>query len=187
MDKAQNIFSILLFCICVQTVSAQTRISVQGASVLPTAELQDAADVGFGGCLNISTPVYYSNLEAVLSAGYYLCGYKENLPDYKFSFTTAPLLLGLRWNFTDVDFIPYAAFYGGVFFNTYRLEIDDKVFGLYTARTVDRHLGFAGELGFRMNLNPDFDIEVCARYNHLKNKYIARSFVEIQSGVDVRF
>lgn len=168
-------------------VYGQARLSIQGASVFPAGELQDAADVGFGGSFTFTFPVYFSNLEAALSAGYYLCGYKENLPDYQFSFSSLPVAAGLRWNFTDVDFIPFAGVYAAGFFHEYNLEIDDKIFGIYRAKTKDTHWGIVSEAGLRMNLHPAFDIEVSARYNHLKNKYIARSFLFIQTGLDYRF
>jgi hypothetical protein len=165
---------------------AQPRFSYQGSAVFPTGYLEDAVEVGFGNTINASVNVFYSNLEVTASIGYYFCGFKEDLPDYNFSLKTIPILVGGRINLTDHDFIPYLGIQAGIYLNEYNLEIDDKIFGLYTAKTKENHLGAAVELGFRMNLSPSFDIDVNAKYNLLKNKYIARSFVLIQAGFAIR-
>lgn len=154
---------------------------------MPTGFLEDAVDVGYGGTIEANYSFIYSNLEAALSFGYLYCGYKENLPQYDFSFSSIPILIGIKFNLTDFDFIPYLGLETGIFFNDYFVEVDDGALGKIQFVTHEYHLGIAPYLGFRMNLSQFFDLDVTAKYNRLKNKYIARSFVLVQTGFAYRF
>lgn len=159
---------------------------MQGGTVIPTGFLEDAVEVGFGGNLNFSHTLFFSNLEITASTGYYYCGFKEDLPDYNFTLTSVPLLIGGKLNFTDHDFIPYIGLETGIYFTKYQLEIDYGLLGKLDAVTEDTHFGFAPILGFRMNITPNFDIDFNAKYNRIRTKYIARAYLVIQTGFAIR-
>ena len=71
---------------------AQLKITLQGASAIPTGYAADAVSLGYGGDINFSYPFMLPNLELSLTTGYYYFGFKENLPDYDFAFSSIPLL-----------------------------------------------------------------------------------------------
>lgn len=165
---------------------AQFRVGSQGSVAIPAGYFEDAVDVGFGTNINFSSTVFYSNIEVTGSIGYYNCGFKEDLPDYNFRFQTIPILIGARYNFTDVDFIPYAGFDAGLYYSKYYLEIDYGLLGSLSTEEREAKFGFSPVLGFRMNMSPLFDVDVNARYNRIRTKYIARAFVSIQAGIAFR-
>ncbi len=179
-------FTIVIIIFLFHTSFAQLRIGMQGGTVIPTGFLEDAVEVGFGGNLNFNYSLFFSNFELSASTGYYYCGFKEDLPDYNFTLTSIPLMVGAKINFTDHDFIPYIGFETGVYYARYHLDIDYGLLGKLDAITEDTHFGFAPMMGFRMNITPDFDIDFSARYNRIRTKYIARAFLLIQTGLAIR-
>ncbi|MDP2303793.1 MAG: outer membrane beta-barrel protein [Ignavibacteria bacterium] len=186
--KIKRSFRSLLFILILSTINhfPQMRIGSQGSVAIPAGFFEDAVDVGFGTNVNFSTTVLYSNFELTGSIGYYKCGFKEDLPDYNFKFETIPLLIGARFNFTDVDFIPYVGFDAGLYHSKYYLEIDYGLLGTLSAKETENKFGFSPVVGFRMNMTPFFDVDVNARYNRIRTKYIARAFVSIQAGIAFR-
>ena len=167
--------------------TAQLKIRVQGTAAIPTGYAEDAVALGYGGNINISYPVLISNLELSLTTGYFYFGFKENLPDYDFSFSSVPVIAGLRFNLNDFDFIPYVGVEGGIYISEYFLEIDYGIFGKTSVLTKDTHWGIAPEFGFKMNLTPSFDVDVNAKYNRIDTKYIARAYLLFQTGFTYKF
>jgi len=185
LNRFVCIFFILL--ILAVTVNAQVRLSIHGASVVPTGSFQDAVEVGYGGNITISYLPFNPYIELSLSSGYYFCGYKKDLPDYNVAYTTIPLLAGIRLNFTDFDFIPYIGLDAGIYFPRYDIEVDYGLLGKNAYTTYDRDPGIVPYAGFRMNLVSNLDMDVNAKYNRINTKYIARSFLLIQTGFAYRF
>ncbi|RPI76182.1 MAG: hypothetical protein EHM47_00595, partial [Ignavibacteriales bacterium] len=161
---------------------AQIKVRLQGGAAIPTGYAEDAVALGYGGNINFSYPVFISNLEVSLTTGYYYFGFKENLPDYDFSFSSIPVIAGLRFNLNDFDFIPYIGVEGGVYISEYFVEIDYGFFGKTSVLTKATHWGIAPEFGFKMNLTPSFDVDVNAKYNRIDTKYIARAYLLFQTG-----
>jgi len=166
---------------------AQLKIRIQGATAIPTGYAEDAVSLGYGENINFSYPVFISNLELSLTTGYYYFGYKENLPDYNFSFSSIPVIAGLRLNLNDYDFIPYIGVEGGIYISEYFIEIDYGLFGKSSARTKATHWGISPEFGFKMNLTPSLDLDVNAKYNRINTKYIARAYLLFQTGFTYKF
>ena len=185
MIQKRNIklFIITLFIILLCFPSfAQVKIRLQGATAIPTGFAEDAVSLGYGGNINLSHYLINSYFEISLTAGYYQFGFKENLPDYNFSFKSIPLIAGLRFNFTDYDFIPYVGLEGGIYFTEYLTEFDDGFLGINSVITKATHWGLSPEAGFKINLTPLFDLDVNAKYNRINTQYIARAYLLIQTG-----
>lgn len=180
-----SLFLVLFLLPSVST--AQLKVRLQGSAAIPTGYAEDAVSLGYGGNINFSHPFLINNLEVTLTAGYYYFGFKENLPDYDFSFSSVPVIAGLRFNLNDFDFIPYVGIEGGLYINQYYLHIDYGFFGVTSVLTKETHLGISPEFGFKMNLTPSFDVDVNAKYNRIKTNYIARAYLLFQTGFTYKF
>jgi hypothetical protein len=53
--------------------------------------------------------------------------------------------------------------------------------------TKDRSWGISPEAGFKINLTPELDLDVNAKYNRINTKYITRAFVLVSSGFSYKF
>jgi outer membrane protein W len=180
-------FIFLVYALLMSTYSCgQIKIRIQGSAAIPTGYSEDIVSVGYGGNLNFSY-AFNSSFEVSLTSGYYNFGYKENLPDYVFSFSAVPVLVGFRYNILDYNFIPYIGLEGGAYFSRYNLTIDYGFFGKDNIITFDKSWGISPEVGFKINLTPMMDLDVNAKYNRIKTNYITRAFVLIQSGFSYRF
>lgn len=180
---------LIVFIIVIFTsgLTAQLRLSLNGASLIPAGSFQDAVEVGYGGNLTLSYLPFNPYVEFSLTSGYYHCGYKKDLPDYSVTYSAIPVLAGVRLNFTDFDFIPYVGIEAGLYFPKYVVEVDDGLLGKSSYTTYDRDPGITACAGFRMNLLSNVDIDVNAKYNRLNTKYIGRAFLLIQTGFAYRF
>ncbi|OGU45898.1 MAG: hypothetical protein A2000_12345 [Ignavibacteria bacterium GWB2_36_8] len=184
----KKILIVLLTCFGLQANDfAQLMIRLQGAAAIPTGYAEDAVSLGYGGNINFSKQFLFPNLELSLTTGYYHFGFKENLPDYDFSFSSIPVLAGLRFNLNDYDFIPYIGLEGGIYISEYFLEIDYGLLGKTSSTTKKTHWGLSPELGFKMNLTPVFDVDVNAKYNRINTVYIARAYLLFQTGFTYKF
>lgn len=178
---------ILFFSILFSSPSdAQLRVAVQGTSVVPTGELETYTEVGYGGSVVISYYPVTTDFEFTLSSGFYLAGLKENLPGYDFDIEFLPVALGLRYNFGDVNLIPFAGAEAGYYKSKYILLIKSPILGNSLTETREWNFGYAPYLGFRMNLSEALDFEVSAKYNVIITKYIGRGFINIMSGIAYR-
>lgn len=164
----------------------QIRSSLQVAAAIPAGYFEDVAEVGAGSTLNLAYYPINSNLEFSFSTGYYLCGFKENLPGYTFRYSGIPVLAGVKFNFTDFDFIPYAGLEAGVFFDRYLVTIDYGILGKFSTETTAVNPALTPYIGFRMNLSPMLDLDVNAKYQRINTKYYPRAYILIQTGIAVR-
>jgi hypothetical protein len=169
------------------SVLGQGKFRIQGATAIPTGYAEDAVSLGYGGSLNFSIPVIFSNIELSLTAGYYEFGFKENLPDYNFKFKSLPVIAGFRFNFNDVDLIPYMGIETGIYITEYFTKIDYGVFGNTETITNETHWGISPEAGIKMNITPSIDLDVKAKYNYIRTVYIARAFLLIETGFAIKF
>lgn len=165
---------------------AQLHARLQGSAAIPTGYAEDAVSLGYGGNLNFAYALN-TQFEITLTAGYYFFGFKENLPDYDFSFSSIPILAGLRWNLTDYNFIPYLGLEAGAYVTEYLTEVDYGYFGKTSVTTDETHWGISPEAGFKINLTPALDVDVNAKYNRINTKYIARAYLLIQTGFSYKF
>ena len=167
-------------------IYGQVRIRLQGSAAIPTGYSEDIVSVGFGSNFNLSY-AFNSSFEVSFTTGYYKFGFKENLPDYTFSFSTIPVLVGVRYNILDYNFIPYIGLEGGKYFSRFNLVIDYGYFGKSDVVTKDGSWGISPEAGFKINLTSELDLDVNAKYNRINTKYITRAYVFVQSGFLYKF
>lgn len=179
---------LLFFIILLNSDSfSQTKLRLQLATAIPTGYAEDAVSLGYGGSINISSPIFISNIELSVTAGYYQFGFKENLPDYDFNFTSIPIIAGVRFNFTDVDVIPYIGLESGVYITEYLTKISFGFFGDTSTVTNAIHWGISPEAGFKINIIPELDLDVKAKYNYIRTVYIARAYLLIETGFTIKF
>lgn len=184
--KLKYIIFLISVLLIYSNTYGQFKIRVQGSAAIPTGYSEDVVSVGFGSSFNVSYS-FNSSFEVSFSTGYYKFGYQENLPDYTFSFNTIPVLIGVRYNILDYNFIPYIGLEGGGYFSRFDLTIDYGYFGKDNVITKDRSWGISPEAGFKINLTPELDLDVNAKYNRINTKYITRAYVFIQSGFSYKF
>ncbi|HZW39502.1 MAG TPA: outer membrane beta-barrel protein [Ignavibacteriaceae bacterium] len=175
-------YTLLLLILFVLPVNAQFNLGLNGAAAIPTGYNEDYVDLGFGGNVNITYPVDFLNMELSLTSGYYYFGLKENLPEYNYSYSTIPVLAGVKIRLYEGSIVPYIGFEAGAYITRYDLELDYGYVFKYNVITKETHFGFAPELGFRLPLNEYFNVDVKAKYNRVNTKYVSRAFVLIQTG-----
>lgn len=166
---------------------SQPKLRLQVATAIPTGYAEDAVSLGYGGSFNFSSPLLVSNIELSITAGYYQFGFKENLPDYDFKFTSIPIIAGIRFNLTDIDVIPYVGIESGIYITEYLTKISFGFFGDTSTVTNAIHWGVSPEAGFKINITPSFDLDVKAKYNYIRTVYIARAYLLIETGFTFKF
>ncbi len=165
---------------------AQFRTGLQISALIPTGELEAQTEVGYGGVFNASYYPFTTDFEFTFSASFFRAGLKENLPDYDLDVDFIPVVVGVRYNFGDVNVIPFAGIEGGVYFSKYDLLIKSRLLGNSSTTTKDQGFGYAPYIGLRMNLSEALDFEVTAKYNTVITPYVGRGYVNILSGITSR-
>jgi hypothetical protein len=178
----KKLFFILLLILFALSTKAQFRFTINTSAALPTGYLEDAVSLGYGGNLNFGYQFLFPNFELSFTSGYYHFGFKENLPDYDFSFSSIPVLVGFKIYLGDYDFIPYIGFESGVYLTKYLTEVDYGFFGKSSVITRATHFGISPELGLKLLLHPNFDVDINTKYNRINTDYIARAYLLIQTG-----
>ncbi|GJQ32940.1 MAG: hypothetical protein HBSAPP04_17790 [Ignavibacteriaceae bacterium] len=166
----------------------QIGVRLQGSAAIPAGQLENHVDAGLGGNISFNLPVLFPGLELTLTTGYYYCGLKENLPGYDFNFKSVPLTAGFRYLIGEGNEItPYIGIEGGAFFTEYFLEVDYGLLGKPVEITREVTPGISPEAGFRIYIAPGLDIDVNARYNRIRTKYVSRAYIALQSGFRIKF
>jgi len=170
------------------SASPQLGIRLQGSAAIPAGQLENHVDAGLGGNISFNYPILIPGLEVSLTTGYYYCGLKDNLPGYEFNFKSIPLTMGLRYVFGEGNEItPYIGVEGGAFFTEYFLEVDYGLNGKPVEITKEVTPGISPEAGFRIYIAPGLDVDVNARYNRIRTKYVSRAYIALQSGFRLKF
>jgi len=165
---------------------AQVRAGFQGSSVVPTGELETYAEVGYGGALNLSFYPVTTDFEFTFTAGYFRAGLKQNLKDLDVDLYMIPVTAGVRYNFGDVNVIPFVGGEAGFINSKYLVLSKSVVLGNSLSETKEWNFTYTYYTGFRMNLSETLDFEVTAKYNTVITKYIGRGFINIMSGLTYR-
>lgn len=187
MKNLNKVFCFLFIYFSINCM-AQPGLRVQGSAAIPSGQLENHVDAGFGGNISFNLPAFLPGFEFSLTTGYYYCGLKENLPDYDFNFKSIPLTAGVRYLFGEGNEItPYIGVEGGLYFTEYFLEVDYGLLGKPVEITKEVTPGFAPEAGFRIYIAPGLDLDVNARYNRIKTKYVSRAYIALQSGFRIKF
>ena len=173
---------ILLAVLFTGFIQAQGKMAagVQAGIAIPMGDFGDGYKMGFGGAGNF---VYHINpmLDVTGSIGYLTFSGKE--ADYTFS--SIPVLAGIRYAFGKGNLNPYASGELGLHFGTFDTpEIVSPGFGTIgggSASSTD--FGIALGAGFLYQLSPKLDLDVNAKFNNIFSEGSSTSFISIMAGV----
>ena len=179
----KQLLSVLLFAVLFTGfINAQGKmaVGVQGGIALPMGDFGDGFDMGFGG---IGTFAYHVNpmLDVTGSAGYLTWGAKVG----DATFSSIPVLAGVRYYFGQGKFHPYVAGELGLYFST--VDVPAVVipglgtFGGGTESGSD--FGFGAGAGFLYQLSPKLDLDVNAKFSSIATEGSSSSFIRIMAGV----
>ncbi len=183
MKKA--LFTVLVLLLAVSLTQAQDKgdmgVSVQGGIALPMGDFGDAYDLGFGGT---GTFQYYlnKNLAITGTAGYLTWSNSQDMADATFS--TIPLLAGVRYFVGKGNFKPYVNGKVGLYFSSSDVTVDLGFFGgeqSVSSSTTD--LGVGVGAGFLMPLGKNLNLDVSASYDIIMTSGSSTSFISVLGGV----
>ncbi len=134
--------ALILFAPVWQTQAQDQGISAQVALGIPTGDMGDGYGMGFG---LVGTYVHKlgDQLYGTGSLGYKYFG----MSDLDGSFSTIPLLVGVRYLFSDEGVKPYAGAEIGLHFWSASVEIDLYTFGNYDVSSSGTDFGFTPYAG----------------------------------------
>lgn len=182
-------FTIFVMLIAVSLTQAQNKgdmgVSVQAGVALPMGDFGDVYDFGFGGT---GTFQYYlnKNLSITGTVGYLTWSRNEDFGDG--SFSSIPVLAGVRYYLGKGDFKPYLAGKVGLYMSSYDYEftVTNPFTGGTTTQTFDdssSDLGFGFGGGFLLPLGKNLDLDVSASYDIISTEGSSSSFISVMGGV----
>lgn len=161
--------------------NAQSKMAVglQAGVAIPIGDFGNAYKLGFGGQ---GTFAYHINpmLDVTASVGYLTWSGKD--ADYTFS--SVPVLAGVRYYFGQGKFHPYVAGELGMHFTSVKVPsvtVGGFTFGGGTAS--DSFFGFGAGAGFLYQLGPKLDLDVNAKFNSISSSGSSSSYISIMAGV----
>lgn len=196
----QLISVILLAVLFTGFINAQSKmaVGVQGGIAIPMGDFGDAADLGFGGQGNFAYKVS-PNLQVTGSVGYLYWSYKTDGDFASGSFSSVPVLAGIRYTFPAKGFTPYVMAQLGVHFvsSSFEFEVDPFDFLTKTSGSESvnatmetqefsdssTEFGFGAGAGFLLPLGPKLDLDVNATFNSIATEGSATNYIGIMAGV----
>jgi len=172
----KQLLSVLLLAVLFTGfINAQSKMAfgLQAGIAIPTGDFGDVYDMGFGGQGNFA---YHINpmLDVTASVGYLTWSGKD--ADYTFS--SVPLLAGLRYYFGKDKFKPYIAGELGVHFTSFDYEFSGVSYS-----SSDSYFGFGAGAGFLYKMGPNLDLDVNAKYNSISTEGSSSSYISVMAGV----
>lgn len=172
----KQLLSVLLLAVLFTGfINAQSKMAfgLQAGVAIPMGDFGDAYDMGFGGQGNF---VYHINpmLDVTASVGYLT--WSGNEADYTFS--SVPVLAGVRYYFGKDKFKPYVAGELGMHFTSFDYEFEG-----ISASSSDSYFGFGVGAGFLYKMGPNLDLDVNAKYNSISTEGSSSSYISIMAGV----
>jgi hypothetical protein len=179
----KQLLSVLLLAVLFTGfINAQGKMAVgiQAGIALPMGDFGDGYDMGFGG-QGIFVYHINPNLDITGSAGYLTWGGKEG--DYTFS--SIPILAGVRYYFGKDKFNPYVAGELGMHFYTFDVpEVVIPGYGTIGGGSESSsNFGFGFGAGFLYQLSPKLDLDVNAKYNSISGDGGSSNYIGIMAGV----
>jgi len=162
MKKFLSILSIVLLISGLSFAQGKMGVSVQGGIALPMGDFGDGYDMGFGGT---GTFVYNlnPNFSITATAGYLT--WSGKVAD--FTFSSIPVLAGVRYAFGKGKFNPYVAGQLGMHFVTVKSP-SIVVLGIDIGGSAsDSNFGFAAGAGFLYALSNNLNLDVNAMFNSI--------------------
>lgn len=176
-------------------INAQSKmaVGVQGGIAIPMGDFGDAVDLGFGGQGNFAIDVS-PFLQVTGSIGYTTWSYKTNSVTTSGSFSTVPLLAGIRYTFPAIGFKPYLMAQLGAHFISSKITYDYIILlvksngtsnaqATYEYSESSTKFGFGAGAGFLLPLGPKLDLDVNATFNSISTEGSATNYIGIMAGV----
>jgi opacity protein-like surface antigen len=140
----------------------------------------DVYKMGFGGQ---GTFAYHINpmLDVTGSVGYLTWSGK----DLDYTFSSVPVLVGVRYYFGQGKFHPYVAGELGLHFTSVSVpSVTIPGFGTYGGGSAsDSFFGFGAGAGFLYQLSPKLDLDVNAKFSSISSSGSSSSYINIMAGV----
>lgn len=182
MKKALIVLVALLCLAGITNAQGKFGVSVQGALSLPMGDFGDACKTGFGG-LGTFTYTLNKNLDIVATAGYLTYDYK-NISGATFS--TIPILGGVRYYFAAKNFKPYVTGELGVYSS--KAKMKTVIWGVtFESESTSTDFGFTAGGGFLYQMGKNLDLDVTATFNSISTSGSSSSFINVLAGVHFAF
>ena len=176
------LFAILVLLMVVSLTQAQEKgkmgVSVQAGIALPTGDFGDGYDMGFGGR---GVFMYYLNQNMAITgtAGYFTWSGKD---DFDATFSSIPVMAGIRYFMGQGNFKPYVSGQLGMYFSSFEYTVN--WFG--TETTFDdsgSDFGIALGGGFLMPIGKTMNLDVSAEYDIIFTEGSSTSYLGILAGL----
>jgi len=172
----KQLLSVLLLAVLFTGfINAQSKMAfgLQAGVAIPTGDFGDGFDMGFGGQGNFA---YHINpmLDVTASVGYLTWSGKTD----GFTFSTVPVLAGVRYYFGKDKFKPYVAAELGMHFTSSEYEYLGVSYS-----SSDSYFGFGAGAGFLYKMGPNLDLDVNAKYNSISTEGSSSSYISVMAGV----
>ena len=179
MKKILSVFVVLF--LFTGLVNAQDRMAIgfNAGIALPMGDFGDGYDMGFGGN---AVFVYHTNpnLDITGSAGYLTWSSKVG----DFTFSSIPVLAGVRYLFGKGKFNPYVAGEVGVHFTTVDIpEIEILGITVGGGSVSDTFFGFGAGAGFLMEVGKNMNLDVNAKFNSISSEGSSSNYVSVMAGL----
>lgn len=182
MKKALVVLIALLCLVGMTNAQSKFGVTVQGALSLPMGDFGNACKTGFGG-LGTFTYTLNNNLDLVATSGYLTYDYK-NIDGATFS--TIPVLGGVRYYFAGKEFKPYVTAEAGIFSS--KAKMKTVIWGVTVeSESNSSDFGFVAGAGFLYKLGNKLNLDVTATFNTISTSGSSTSFVNILAGVHFAF
>jgi opacity protein-like surface antigen len=176
MQKILSVFFVLIFVTGVINAQSKSAIGFNAGTAIPTGDFGDYYDVGWGGS---GIFVYHStpNIDVTFSIGYLTWGGKDSVevsngslslyvPTADATFSSVPVLVGIKYLFGKEKFLPYIAGDLGAQFVTIKTP-DTEINGTtYPGESAsDTFFGWDIGAGLVYKINEKIDLDFNAKYN----------------------
>jgi outer membrane protein W len=182
MKRYIILFAMLIVIIAANNSYSQLRLSLQGGIQAPTGEFGNTAATGFGGA---ATFEYWQNtpLSFTASAGYFAWEQQGNVPaGHTYSFSTIPIMLGMRYYLGRGDFHPYLGSELGLHLLNAKQTITSGN-TTTTTTTSESNFGISPMAGFRYHVGNRVDLDINMKYNIVSSELNNRNFLGFNFGV----
>lgn len=180
MKKLILVLFITVFAVSFVQAQGKIAIGANGGVFLPMGDFGDGYDMGFGGNAIF---VYHlqPNLDITGSAGYQTWSGKN--ADYTFS--SIPVLAGIRYFFGKGKFLPYVNGELGMHFVTVDVPaIVIPGFGTVGGgSSSDSFFGFGAGGGFLYEIGNKLNLDVNAKFNSISSEGGSSNYINITGGV----
>lgn len=178
MKKVLVVLVALLCLVGISNAQSKFGVSAQGVLSLPMGDFGNGFKTGFGATGTV-TYMATKELDVVATFGYLTYTSKASSDA---TFSTMPILGGIRYYFANKDFKPYLTAQAGIFSSKAKV----KIFG-FEVESTSSDFGFVGGAGFLYKLGNKLNLDVTATFNSISSSGSSTTFVNVMAGVHFAF